>query len=523
MNPRTHPEPLPPEPPEPFPLEGVAPLGSPSIGQQAARGAAWLMAQSVADRLLNLLSQIVLARLLVPEQFTHVALVYTITTFATLVQQAGLSQVLVQRHGKLRVWENAVFWMSLTIGLCAGVFTAIAAPVAAWFYHDPALLALILIASLSMPINALATVPDASLRGHMKFKALSAIALAFTLTTVALSIALAALGFGASAIIIPQVVGTAIRVALLWWVERPRTRRSPQLRRWKYLISDSARLVLTQFALMSTYQGGQGVLGRLYPQAPPAGVYLFSWNVSDQPLRLLVNNLAGVLFPALRTMQDDPARQVAAYLRATRLLLIIGLPVCFLQAVLADPVIRLVFRERWVAAIPVMSAISIGMSARLVFGPSESMFLAQRRTGTYLALSIAYAIAFFSLVIPGARLGGIEHGAAGAAIAAGIVLTVLGPISMRLAIAPAGGRWRDVARVYAAPIAASAIAFAPAWFLPRLFEPTLAGEIGAIVAIGTLSSAVYLLVIFLTARRDLREILDRVRTILRRNPRATSS
>jgi PST family polysaccharide transporter len=285
------------------------------------------MAQSVADRALNILSQIVLARLLVPEQFTHVALVYTITTFATLVQQAGLSQVLVQRHGKLRVWENAVFWMSLTIGMSAGLLTAIAAPLAAWFYHDPALLSLILIASLSMPINSLATVPDAALRGQMRFKFLAGAALCFTLVTVSASVTLAALGAGAASIIIPQVVGNAVRVVVLWWKRRPNVRLSPQVRRWRYLASDSLRLVLTQFALMTTYQGGQGVLGRLYPQAPPAGVYLFSWNVSDQPLRLLVNSLSGVLFPALRTMQDDPARQVAAYLRATRLLLIIGLPV----------------------------------------------------------------------------------------------------------------------------------------------------------------------------------------------------
>jgi hypothetical protein len=147
------------------------------------------------------------------------------------------------------------------------------------------------------------------------------------------------------------------------------------------------------------------------------------------------------------------------------------------------------------------------------------MFLAQRRTGTYLALAASYAAAFFALVIPGAFLGGLEQGATGAAIAAGIALTLLGPIAMRLAIAPMAGTWSMVARAYTTPLAASAIAFVPAWFAVRLFPATMTGELAALAAIGSASSVLYLAMIYWLAPSDVREIIARVRALMRREQR----
>jgi lipopolysaccharide exporter len=498
------------------PSPSARPNDARGIGHATAHGFAWLFGQSIGEKLVTLAGQIALARLLTKSDFNLIALTYTVTTFAGLLQQAGLSQVLVQRHRRFRLWATPVFWMSLAIGLAAGAATAAAAPLAAGFYHNDKLVGLLLTAALLLPLNSLLTVPEALLRGQMRFRLIAAANMGTILGTVTLSVVFAWMGFGAYSFLIPQPVVAVARGVLMWWASRPRIHARLRVRRWRYLISDSTMLLIASVALMVTYQGGQAILGRLYPLLPAAGVFYFAWNLSDQSLRLLVNNLAGVLFPALNRIQDEPKRQAAAFLRATRALLTVGLPICLLQAALAEPAIRLVFSARWADAAPVMAALSLGMAARLILGPSESMFLAQRRFGTYMRLSAVYAAAYLVVVTLGATLAGAEHAASGAALATGVCLAALAPISLKLAIRPAGGTWRDVGRVYAAPLATSLCVFAPVATLVWLMPRTAKGDLTVLASAAVFAAVACPLLVRVLDPEMFKELVARVGGILRR-------
>lgn len=494
---------------------------SPSIGHRTASGFAWLLAQSVGDKIVSALAMIALARLLDEKAYDLVALTYTVTTFTALFQQAGLREVLIQRHGRYKLWANAVFWMSLTIGLAAGLLTAAAAPAAAHFYQRPELLGLLLVAATTLPLNALPTVPEAALRGRMQFRFLAGLGLFSITATMGLAVVFATMGLGAYSFILPQPIVALMRSAAVWWAVRPRVRWRPQIRRWRHLVGASSQLLVASVSLMVTYQGSTVILGYLYPDEPHAGIFYFAWSLSDQATRFLVNNLAGVLFPALNTLADDRDRQAAAFVRAVRALLIVGLPLCLMQALLAGPVIRLLFTptdepDKWLPAIPVMITLSIGMSARLITGPVESIFLAQRRSGLYMVLCVVYAAAFVATVWVGAQ----RAAATGAAVATTVCLLVLAPVSLYLALRPAGHGWRRVGRVYGAPAAAAALAFAPAAWLVWRMPPTIGSDLAAIALGGSVSGALYLALIWFASRDDVLDLVGRVGALARRRPSA---
>ncbi len=489
------------------------------IGHKTARGFFWLMGQGVADKIVTLIGQVALARLLTKEDFKLVALTYTVTTFATLLQQAGIGQVLIQRHGRFHLWSTSAFWMSLMIGLAAGLATAAAAPAVATFYNEPALRGLLFAAAITLPLNGLMTVPDAKLRAEMRFRFVAVVGLAGIVGTIGLSVVLAAFKYGAYSFILPPIAVTLARAGVMWWWARPRIRVRLQLRRWKYLVSDSTMLLVASIAMMATYQGGQIILGRVYPALAAAGVYYFAWNLSDQSLRLLVNNLSGVLFPALSTMHGDPSRQRMAYLRTTHMLLLIGLPICLWQAVLSGPLIRLVFSTRWQEAIPVMAALCVGMTARLVHGPSESMFLAQRRTAAYMRLTVGYAAAFIGIVAAACVIAGPDHAATGAAIGAGVSLGLLGPVSLFLAIRPLGGGLRETVRVYAVPVIAGIVSFTPGVLIGLATPRTVAGDVTAVLTTTLVCMGMYGGFLWVFAQRDLQDVLRRVGAVVRRGPR----
>ena len=86
---------------------------------------------------LQFLSVIVLARLLVPEDFGLVAAVGPIVAFVALFQNLGLQQAVVQRHDISDQQLNRMFWVMAAVGLACTAIVLAVSPLVAWFYGDP--------------------------------------------------------------------------------------------------------------------------------------------------------------------------------------------------------------------------------------------------------------------------------------------------------------------------------------------------------------------------------------------------
>jgi O-antigen/teichoic acid export membrane protein len=494
-----------------------------ALGKRTARGFFWLMVQTVGTKTVNIGSQIALAWLLAPEHFDLIALVYTITMLLGLLRDAGMRDVLVHRHHSFGRWAGAAFWLSLTTGVLVGLLTVASIPLALALYKEPELTGLLLVSAIGAPINTLGTVSDALLRSQMRFRVLAMIGLGVFTGTSLMTVALAALGFGAYSWVIPQPILWLVRSIVLWWVAKPNFSLKPRFRRWKYLIGDNLKLIAADFAIVGTLQGDRAVLGAMFPATVMAGIYFFAINLTAQSVRLFVQNLTRVLFPALSKLQDDPRRQGRAFLRATSLLALIGVPLCLVQMPLADPLIRLLFQPKWHDAIIVIQLLSVGMVGRLMMAPSRGMFMAQGRFGILLTMSVINAVTFIAMVIIGAWIGGEAHGLIGVAAAASAGMFLYGPVQIYVAAKPTGGTCLDVWKTYALPLAASALAVAASWlgsrgvsagvrtlitsgaWLPRLCE---------VMSVLVLMASTYIAIIAVLAPNDLREVKSRLRDML---------
>ncbi len=206
--------------------------------------------------------------------------------------------------------------------------------------------------------------------------------------------------------------------------------------------------------------------------------------------------------------------------------MLIGIPLCFLQAVIAGPVFRVLLPERWSDAVGMFVIFSIAMLGRLILGPCESMLLAQRRQKTWLVIALSYAAAFLAATIGGTLLGrvygpdltrllGFTFGPAeGCAAGVALALNIAAPIAMRCCIAPGGGRWRDVWDDYRFPLLASAAAALAAWAAILPFPATRPGGIAALVIAPAAMGLVYLLLVRLFARDSAAHLIERTRRVL---------
>ena len=520
LTPPTDPAALAYEPPPPA-AGPVPPLNvAPPLGSLAARGFAWTVLNTVATKIVGLGSQIVLAWLLLGPDFGLAALTATVASFANLLRDAGLTQVLIHRQHKFHLWANSVFWLSLTLSAVSSLLTVAFAPLAARIFHEPGLVPLLWVSAAGGFLGGLAMLPTIRLQIDLRFGALSVVNAMMALATAALAVLLAWLGAGAYSLVVPLAATGALRAAVVWWLAPISLLPRPQARRWRHLWGDSTVLLATALAGMLISQGDYLALG-LFHDAATVGLYFFAFGLSMQTIQLLTINITSVLFPALGRLGNDPSRQIDAFMNATRLIGAVGVPFCFLQAAAADPLMRLLYGQKWVEAIPLLQVLSLGTAATLVAGQTTSLLQAQGRFRTYLWCMVVFSIAFTGVFVASAAVGG----ALSVAVAVAGTHMVTNLLGMYVGVRPGGVGFSQVARLYFRTLCVGAAGVLPAALVVLAFpqtrtRPLLLLELVTIAGVGVCGSV---LALRLLQPRVWGEMVARIRGLLGERSRTVAS
>jgi PST family polysaccharide transporter len=359
-----------------------------SIGTQAAHGAFWNILFSVLNKLVAFGGQIALAWFLLPDDMGLAGIALAVTSIVSIASGAIPTILLIQHEGAFEENAGEIFWLSLAMNFTATLFLVAVSPLAGHLFKDPRVVPVILILAVAVPLMALPTIYASQLYRDLRFRALAQIKFGEGVIRNAGSVILAALGFGAYALVLPQPAGslyTAIRCRLLTG-KIPIGRPHPH--RWPALLAPA--LWLMALALVNALQmnGTIFVIGVMH-NPTVTGFYTWGFMLSSQAIYLLGINLQGVFFPVLSKLNHDSNRQKEAFKRACKILILAIAPLCALQIVLARPVIELLFQDRWLPAAPVVQWLSVGMMTQPLSILGTSLLLAR---GQYRLLALLAAV-----------------------------------------------------------------------------------------------------------------------------------
>jgi O-antigen/teichoic acid export membrane protein len=483
-----------------------------ALGRHTARGFGWMMLQTILSKAAGILGQVAMAWFLSPHDFKLVGLTYAISSFPNLLRDAGLQAILVQRQRHLRRWVGPVFWLSVVLGLGAAALMVAAAPFAARIYEQPALAGLLGVVAVGAFLGSLGTVPNAIVQIKLRFRFQATLELSVALLTVGLNVLLAWRGWGPYSFIVPLSIGNGVRSASLWIASPARVPGKLRLKRWRFVMNDGGVLLVAGLLGMAVSQGDYLTLGLFHRADDTVGIFYFAFNLSLQMVSLITINLGAVLFPALAKLNSDPLRQSQAYLRSARILALIGVPLCFLQAALARPGFHILFKTKWYPAIPVMQVLCLAMAIRTVGITWLSLTAAQGKFRVQLALSAVFCVAFLSSVAMGAWLGGALTVAATEAV----FFTLADPLGMYIAMRLSGLRAAgELARVFAVPILAGGGAVGLAWTAGQMLGSFRGADLVRLAVVGGVAVALYVPAVRKLAPAEWKEIMS-----LRRSPGA---
>ena len=266
----------------------------------------------------------VLARLLVPEDFGLVASVGPIVAFVALFQNLGLQQAVVQRPEMTDAELNRMFWIMAAVGLACSVAVVLVSPAVAWFYGDPRMRDITIAAGLPLLLGSISGLPLSLLNRHLRFGRLAAIDVANALFGFLAAAVAAWCGLGYWSLLIGSAVSAAVSLAVAWWWSRWTPGR-PDFAIDRDIMSFGANL--TGFNLVNFFARNlDNILIGKYSGAVELGFYDRAYKLLLFPIQNIITPLSRVMIPLLSRIQDDKPRFRDLYLQTLWVLAFVTIP-----------------------------------------------------------------------------------------------------------------------------------------------------------------------------------------------------
>ncbi len=370
------------------------------MGDTIVRGALLTVAMRWTDRLVGLASTLILARLLVPEDFGIIAMASLVISLADVLLDLGVHVALIQHGAPSQQHFDSAFTLRLLQNLGAAAFVAAAAPWAGEYFAEPRVVPVVQWLALSFVLTALENIGIVTFQKELRFgsdfRFLFAKRLAGFVVTVMAAFTLRSYW----ALVIGSLAGRAFGVALSYAMHPMRPRLS--LARFGDIFAVSQWMLVRGIAGYLDTKLHQFLVGRR-ESAAVMGAYTLGDDISAMPTTELLAPLNRVLFPAFVRVKHAPAELKRVFLLAQGVQSLIGIPAGVGLALVAREAVTILLGERWLAAVPfveVMALISIA-NAMLTSGGYLLITLDRARLlALYSAIQVAAFATLALIAIP---------------------------------------------------------------------------------------------------------------------------
>ena len=356
-------------------------------GSNVLKNTLWKFAEKCGAQGVSMVVAIVLARLLSPDDYGTIAIVTVFINLFGIFLDLGFSAGLIQKKDADELDFSSIFWLNL--GICLFIYTILffASPLAARFYNDERLTAMIRALGLTFIISSLKNVQGAYVSKHMQFRLFFLSTLGGTIGAAFIGIWMAYAGFGAWALIAQSLFNNAVDTLILLCTVKWHPRLMFSFSRVKALFSFGWKLLLS--GIIDTYYNNLRslIIGKVYT-ATDLALYnkgkgwpeLFVSNIND--------SINSTLFPSMSAVQNDTFAVKSMTRRAIKLSTYIMAPMLIGLAFIGTPFIRLVLTEKWLPSVPYMVIFCITYTFYPIHTANLNAIKAMGRSDLFLKLEI---------------------------------------------------------------------------------------------------------------------------------------
>jgi O-antigen/teichoic acid export membrane protein len=393
-----------------------------SLGRKVRSGTRWSFVNTAVMRIATFATSAILARTVFgPQAFGLYAVSQVILAVLLSANELGVSLSIIRWEGEVRNFARTVITLSVASSALFYVGLVATAQYVARLLGSPQAAGMVRVLGLCVVIDGLACVPLALLTREFAQRQLLVVNALNFLVSTGVTLWLAFSGKGAISFAWGSVAGCAVAlvaatlaapfVVLPGW----NTNQARRLLRFGLPLAGASLLMLGVFNVDSAIVGAT-----LGPAA--LGLYQLAFNISSWPARSISEAARRISFAGFSRVAGSTERLTEAFAKALGLLMAAAVPACVLLAALSEPLIRLVYGQRWTSAAPVLTLLALLGLLRVAYELTYDFLAAAGKRPALLGVQGWWLAALIPALIVGARTRGIVGVGLGHVLVAGLLV-----------------------------------------------------------------------------------------------------
>ena len=386
--------------------------------------------------------QIILARLLLPEDYGIIALIVVFIAISQTFVQSGLGTALIQKKEVTDEDYSSVFYLTLVVALVFYGILFLAAPFIAAFYNQPLITPVLRILGLTLFFGAVNTIQNAVIARNFQFRKLFISSLGAVLLSGVVGIAMAYTGCGVWALVGQQLTSIIALCGIMWFTVNWRPKLIFSVTRVRELFSFGWKLLVSGL-IDTTYRNLSSlIIGKLYP-ASMLGYYTKGQEFPSALVSNINSSIQAVMFPAYAKNQENRPLVKQIMRRALITSSFLVFPAMAGLAAVAEPLITLLLTEKWLIAVPFLQIFCASYALWPIHTANLQAINALGRSDIFLRLEIMKKVLGVSVLAVTIPIG--IYAIALGSVVSGIIATLINSYPNKLLLGYSfTEQWKDL-------------------------------------------------------------------------------
>lgn len=322
-----------------------------NLKEKSINSFVWKSAQSVCTLGMTFIIQLVLARILAPEDFGVIAITTVFMTLANTIIETSFSSSVVQRDSLNQKLISSIFYANLVLSVIVYALLFFAAPLVSRFYGQPILTSVLRVQGLRVVISGLYSVPQAFLNRKMRFKALFFCSFLGAVGQAAVGLIMAYSGAGVWALVVSTLASCAISGLAMIIIEPWKPDLYFSFKLVKDALSFSSNVLAIRVLRKLFYNIRVLAIGKVY-DTQVLGYFNKGFQFPSTAMTVVDGSLTSVAFTSLSKLQNDVEKLVSTLRQYVRVSMFICTPMMVGMALVAKPMVVVLLTDKWIDCVP---------------------------------------------------------------------------------------------------------------------------------------------------------------------------
>jgi O-antigen/teichoic acid export membrane protein len=314
-------------------------------------GMIWSFVQRFGTMAISFVSNIVLARLLTPDDYGTIGMLMIFIAVANTFVDGGFGSALIQKKEPTKEDYSTIFWWNMLLSVVLYGLLFLGAPAVARFYNLPILCDVLRVQGIVLIINALSIIQQNQLRKQLKFKRLASVTVVSAVLSASIAIVLAYMGWGVWALVAQQLMLSGFTAIQLWVLNKWYPSFVFSKKSFKQLFGFGGFMLIS--GLINTLCNNiQGLLIGRFCSPATLGYYTQARKLEEIASTSFTTVVDQVSYPILAKFQDDKTKLISILKKLILSIAFVTFPLMIILIIISHPLILFLYSEKWLASVP---------------------------------------------------------------------------------------------------------------------------------------------------------------------------